>query len=96
MTLSQAFAVLSKSSQSTSLDKVFLICGFQPLHLPTFLKAEFSNRFADRALSVQTGLYNDLEGTFSAAICSDAQQAAVLLAEARADVRQAEAVLPSP
>ncbi len=79
MTLSQAFAVLSRSSQTTSLDKIFLICGFQPLHLPTFLKAEVSNRFTDRALSVQTGLYNDLEGTFSAAIRSDAQQAAVVM-----------------
>jgi FkbH-like protein len=79
MTLGQAFVALSQSSQISPLDRVFLICGFQPLHLPTFLRARFSKQCPGRAVSVQTGLYNDLFGTLSAAVQSDAQGAAVVI-----------------
>jgi FkbH-like protein len=42
---------------------VLLACGFEPLHLATFLAAHLHRRFPGRAVNVRTGLYGDLAGT---------------------------------
>jgi FkbH-like protein len=87
MTLGQALAALNLSRQDASPSPLYLACGFQPLHLVTFLKAYFATRFHPRGLDVQTGLYGDLEGTLSAAAASSAQAAAVVVEWADLDPR---------
>lgn len=43
--------------------KAALACGFTPLHLQTFLRAELQLHFPDRRVEVKTGLYGDIVGT---------------------------------
>lgn len=40
----------------------FLVCGFEPLHLPVFLQASFQSRDPGHALRVSHGLFGDLAG----------------------------------
>jgi FkbH-like protein len=42
--------------------KIFLACGFTPLHLETFLAAHLRNRYPERGVEVTTGLFGDLTG----------------------------------
>jgi FkbH-like protein len=42
---------------------VLLACGFEPLHLSTFLAARLRQRFPRRPVRIATGLYGDLAGT---------------------------------
>jgi hypothetical protein len=42
--------------------RVFLACGFTPLHLQTFLAAHLRVLFPDRGVDITTGLYGDLQG----------------------------------
>jgi FkbH-like protein len=42
---------------------VLLACGFQPLHLATFLGAHLQQQFPRRPIALRTGLYGDLAGT---------------------------------
>ena len=42
---------------------VLLACGFEPLHLATFLTAHLQERFPQRPVRLTTGLYGDLAGT---------------------------------
>jgi FkbH-like protein len=46
---------------------IHLLCGFEPLHLATFLKAHVRQRFPEDSVSVHTGLYGDLEGNIQRA-----------------------------
>jgi FkbH-like protein len=41
---------------------IYLASGFNPLHLKTFLAAELSFVFKNRAVNIETGLYGDLPG----------------------------------
>ena len=40
--------------------KIFLACGFTPLHLQTFLAAEMRLRFPEKRVSIRTGLFGDI------------------------------------
>jgi FkbH-like protein len=42
--------------------KIFLACGFTPLHLQTFLAAHLRERLPERRISVSAGLFGDLCG----------------------------------
>ncbi len=42
--------------------KVFLACGFSPLHFRTFLTAELQSLLPDRRIHVSTGIFGDLSG----------------------------------
>jgi FkbH-like protein len=42
---------------------VLLACGFTPLHLETFLAAHLQQRFRDRKVAIQPGLYGNTAGT---------------------------------
>jgi FkbH-like protein len=55
--------------------RVHLLCGFEPLHLLTFLKAHLRLRFPGDGISVQTGLYGDLEGNLQRAAAQPAEGA---------------------
>jgi len=58
---------------------MFVVCGFEPLHLGTFLRGRFARRFPDEAADLETGLYGDLEGALAAAVGSGAEAAAVVI-----------------
>jgi FkbH-like protein len=79
LTLNQALAVLRPQRGLTSRCEIFLICGFEPLHLTTFLQAHFAVRFPDQAADVLTGLYGDLDGTLARASKSSATAAVVVI-----------------
>lgn len=79
MTLSQALALVQKQKQATSRRSIFLVCGFQPLHLVPFLKAHLAERLSDHALEIETGLYGDLAGNLVKAAASHSEAAVVVI-----------------
>lgn len=79
--------MLKQSAKSTLQSEIFLACGFQPLHLATFLKARFSERFPGHRADILTGLYGDLDGALSKAVSSNATAAAVVIERSDLDPR---------
>jgi FkbH-like protein len=59
--------------------RAYLVCGFEPLHLPIFLQAHHAERFVDQALGVEHGVYGDLLGNLERAQRSLATVALVVL-----------------
>ena len=59
--------------------QAFLACGFEPLHLPVFLRAHHAQRFPGRGLEVSTGVYGDLLGNLERARQSRASTCLVLI-----------------
>src|SRR5260370_9450869 len=88
LTLNQALAALKQASQATLRSEIFLACGFQPLHLATFIKAYFSERFPGQRADILTGIYGDLEGTLSSAAASNATAAAAVIEGTDLDPRR--------
>jgi FkbH-like protein len=66
MRLSEALQIIGQPAGERQRN-VQLVCGFEPLHLATFFKAHLRLRFPGDAVSVQTGLYGDLEGNIQRA-----------------------------
>ena len=63
MKLIDALAIARRPvAEGASLLKVFLACGFTPLHLETFLTAALSDRSPLERAEVNTGLFGDLAG----------------------------------
>jgi FkbH-like protein len=79
MTLSQALALVRHKSGVGQQRKIFLACGFQPLHLPTLLKGYLAKRFPNEATEIQTGAYGDIEGSLAIAAGSNAEAAALVI-----------------
>ena len=79
MTLAQAVDLVRQQKEKLRKRRIFLVCGFEPLHLGTFLQGHFAQRFPDEASDLKTGLYGDLEGTLSAAAGSECGAAAVVI-----------------
>jgi len=48
--------------------RVYLACGFMPLHLHTFLRAHLRQRLPDRPVEVECGLFGDLPANLERAI----------------------------
>jgi len=42
--------------------RIYLACGFLPLHLATFLQAYLSQLLPERQIGIETGLYGDMAG----------------------------------
>ena len=65
MKLVEALNINSQKPAHTA-DEVMaiaLVCGFTPLHLQTFLKAEMRRLFPTRHIEIETGQYEDIIGT---------------------------------
>lgn len=58
---------------------VHLLCGFEPLHLATFLKAYLGLRFPGDAICLHTGLYGDLPGNIQRASQTAAEGAVAVI-----------------
>ena len=61
MRLGEALQILGRTTGERKI-RVHLLCGFMPLHLETFIKAQLTLRFPGASIHVPTGLYGDLEG----------------------------------
>jgi FkbH-like protein len=59
--------------------QAFLVCGFTPLHLQTFLAAHLQRRVPGRKVSVQTGLFGNAAGTLESLRQTEAQVVALAL-----------------
>src|SRR5436853_315400 len=63
MTLIDALEVLKRPVPDAAPDsRVFLACGFTPLHLQTFLAAQLRIQSPGHRVEVHTGLFGDLAG----------------------------------
>ncbi len=79
ITLSDALGHIQQQREKARKRQIFLVCGFEPLHLRTFLAAYFGQRFADEAADIRTGLYGDIEGSLATATNSESDAAAVVI-----------------
>ncbi len=87
LSLSQALAMAGQQDGEASRGELFLVCGFQPLHLATFLKAYFAVRFPQQVTEILTGVYGDFDGGLDKARESHAAAAAVVIEWADLDPR---------
>src|SRR6202030_2630559 len=63
MNLIEALEISRKPfAQDAKLLRVFLACGFTPLHLQNFLSAHLRQQFPDNRIEIKTGLFGDLAG----------------------------------
>src|ERR1022692_3447729 len=92
MTLNQALVLIKTNVIRTKEGigqrrPVFLVCGFQPLHLATFLRACQAERQAQDQAEVLTGRYGDIIGNLARAADSEAISAAVVIEWSDVDPR---------
>jgi FkbH-like protein len=87
VTLNQALALIRERKGRGQKRVQFLVCGFQPLHLGTFLNAHVAERFPEDHVEVLTGLYGDFAGNLAKAADSPATGAAVAMEWADIDPR---------
>ncbi|HEU4578660.1 MAG TPA: HAD-IIIC family phosphatase [Polyangiaceae bacterium] len=77
--LNEALKLAQASSPGAAQRRAFLACGFEPLHLPVFLRAHHELRFPAQGLEVSTGVYGDLPGNLERARQSPASTCFVLI-----------------
>jgi FkbH-like protein len=70
MKLGEALGLIRQQPAAPQRSLV-LACGFEPMHLQTFLRAAVGLRCPGHRIEVRTGLYGDLAGTIRAAGTSD-------------------------
>ena len=64
MNLIEALEISRKPvAQDAKLMRVFLACGFTPLHLQNFLSAHLRQLFPENRIEIKTGLFGDLAGS---------------------------------
>jgi FkbH-like protein len=85
--LNEALQAAAAARELPVRERLFLVCGFEPLHLLTFLRAHYARQNPGLALDVSAGLYGDVEGNLARAGASQATVAAVLLEWADLDSR---------
>jgi hypothetical protein len=63
MKLAEALRILQREVVPDRMPfTAYLVCGFEPLHLKTFLAAQLQDRFPHYGISIATGLYGDCLG----------------------------------
>lgn len=63
MKLIEALEILKQPIPTDAPDlKIYMACGFVPLHLRTFLAAHLQIRFPQQRVSIDTGIFGDLTG----------------------------------
>ncbi len=84
----EALEILAQGSKLAGPPfRVYLACGFTPLHLSTFLSAHLQKLNPDRPVTVQTGLYGDLFGNIGKVAEGKAEAAAIVVEWADLDPR---------
>src|SRR6202022_4972138 len=64
MNLIEALEISRKPvAQDAKLLRIFLACGFTPLHLQNFFSARLRQLFPENRVEIKTGLFGDLAGS---------------------------------
>jgi len=80
VTITEALKTIQAAAGQEALSyRVFLVCGFTPLHLQTFLAAHLQRRLAGRKVSMETGLFGSTAETLESLSRTDAQAVALAL-----------------
>ncbi len=87
MTLNEALARIKERKGQGQAKAHALICGFQPMHLATFLNATLAETFPGDHVEIETDLYGDFAGNLERAADSDALAAAVVMEWSDVDPR---------
>lgn len=87
MKLTDALKTLAAARNRPAATSIALVCGFEPLHLQTFLKAQFAQRFGERRLELTCGVYGDLEGNLARAAAAEVESSVVVVEWADLDPR---------
>src|SRR2546423_4712573 len=66
---------------------VYLACGFEPLHLATFLAAHLRRAVPERLINIETGIYGDLPGNLEQLRNSESDTGVVIFEWADFDAR---------
>src|SRR5208337_1592290 len=82
MNLMQALEITARPvPQGTAARKLFLACGFTPLHLPTFIDAHLLTSQPQQSNEFKTGVYGDLAGNLLLASSSAETDANIVVVE---------------
>ena len=80
MTLNQALAIINSRRESDGTGIHYLVCGFEPLHLATLLRAHLLERLPQqKSVEVHHGVYGDFLGNIQSAAQSRAISSALAL-----------------
>jgi FkbH-like protein len=80
LSLLNALEILKKPvPENVPLRRIFLACGFAPLHLQTFLAARLREAPPQRRIEMKTGLFGDLAGNLERMNPSDFDGVAVVI-----------------
>ncbi len=63
MKITEALKIIQSAPKDTPEYRVFLGCGFTPLHLQTFVTAHLQTRLPARRIATSVGLFGDLVGS---------------------------------
>jgi FkbH-like protein len=85
--ITEALKALQGAPQQGEVYRVFLACGFTPLHLETLLAAHLQRHLPDRRVTVAAGLYGDIAGSLEGLQTAAAHGVAVALEWQDADPR---------
>ena len=99
MKLIDAVSIARLPAEANGLARrFFLVCGFEPLHLTTFLRAHLRLRATGRGVDVLAGVFGDLPGNLRRAREAGAEAAVAVIEwtdlDVRLGVRQAGAWTP--
>ena len=80
MKLGEALDIANRVPAEGAIPKpISLVCGFTPLHLPTYLRAHGRLRFPDAGVSPEIGLFGDLQGNLQRAAQNSSAEIAVVV-----------------
>jgi FkbH-like protein len=79
MRLTEALETLKQSETGNEELHLYLVCGFMPLHLETFIAAHLRSRFPTYRGHVHHGLFGDLEGNLHRAVKGPGSGAVVVI-----------------
>jgi FkbH-like protein len=79
LTLQEALGIINVHRQEAARRRISLVCGFEPLHLSTFLQARAMQRFPGERVEVSTGIYDDLAGNIARAKANNSGAVAIVV-----------------
>jgi FkbH-like protein len=80
MTLNQALAIINSRRERDGAGIHYLVCGFEPLHLATLLRAHLLQSLPEeKSIEVRHGVYGDFRGNIESAAQSPAIASSVVL-----------------
>jgi FkbH-like protein len=79
VTITEALKAIHSVPRDTPRFQLSIVCGFTPVHLQTFLTARLQQKFSDRKVTPQTGLFGNAVGTLESLGAASADVVACVL-----------------